>query len=230
MIYQPSEAKIAYDKYHRSFMVCGAAAHEGAYQIAHSLLEDSLKIENDQKNDEFQIKLDDSMITSLMLNDIFFVSAVDNFNCYLSEIIILILNVDPRPIYGKKIDAKLAFSISDIQSLRQEFIDMKVLELGYQKIDELSDFLLKNFEISALSNRLTSLRLNRIVQVRNIISHNRGVANRLFMERSASKTDHIGTHVKAGHAIRAASYLETLIEKIDREAVSKFEINGDSLA
>ena len=201
-------------------------AHEG-----NSAFIARLQQQANDTTDDFALKsvekdLDRAQNTSVLLNDLFYANAVDNFNAYLSDLILCILKVDPRPIYGKSVEAKNIFEIDDLESLKSEIIDKIVLELGYQNINDLANFMNKNFGISALSHWLSSRRLNRIIQSRNIIAHNRGLVNQLFLQRSGSKIDKIGEHVKIGHALRTAGYLESLISKIDREAVSKFNLNG----
>jgi hypothetical protein len=201
-------------------------AHAGHSTYIERLNQKKLDADDEMVLQSVERDLDRAQKTNVLLNDLFFANAVDNFNAYLSHLILCILKVDPRPIYGKSIEAKNIFEIDDLESLRSEIIDKIVIELGYQNINDLASFLNKNFGISTLSHWLTSKRLNRIIQTRNIIAHNRGEVNRLFLQRSGSKVDKIGTHVVVGDALRTARYLETLINKIDQEAVAKFSLTG----
>jgi hypothetical protein len=224
--YVPSLAKKNHDDHYFDFLTCGMVAHDGNSAFI-GRLNEQLK----DKKDDFDINLIERDLkraekTSVLLNDLFYANAVDNFNAYLSDIILEILKVDPRPIYGKSVEAKNVFEITDIDSLKSEIIDKTIIDLGYQNINDLGQFLSKNFGIRTLSHWLSSRRLNRIIQIRNIIAHNRGIVNRLFLQRSGSKSDILHQHVKVGHALRTAGYLEVLINKIDREAVLKFNLVG----
>jgi hypothetical protein len=208
------------------FLTCGLMSHSGYELFVDRMYKRAKKIRDDESANLVRNDIDQSKLAEILLNDLFFANAVDNFNAYLSSLILSIIRIDPRSIYGKMVETKYIFEIDDIDSLKSEIIDRMIIELGYQNINDLASFLKKNFGIVTLSHWLVSRRLNRIIQIRNIISHNRGVVNRLFMQRSGSKIDKLGEHVKAWRAIRVAGYLDNLIDKIDREAVLKFQLHG----
>lgn len=169
-------------------------------------------------------KEEEASEASRLFDELLFANGVDNFNAYLSDIIMEILAIDPRPIFGRKIDAKTIFSSPDLDSVKSEAIDRMILDMGYQNISDLAEFMEGNFGIRALSHWLTKKRLNRLIQIRNIIAHNRGIVNRTYLHKSGSKSDKLGERVNARFPLLTTSYLDNLAEKIDREAVSKFKL------
>ena len=157
-----------------------------------------------------------------MLEELLFASTIDNFNTYLSEILVEVIETDPRPIAGKKFSAKQAFTTSDIETLRKQIIEKFVLDLGYQNIDSLTEFLQENFGLKTLDHWLTKARLNRYIQIRNIITHNRGYSNQTYLFRSKSKVDVDGEKVFVPFALTSAKYLGRLVDKLDKEIDRKF--------
>lgn len=201
-----SQSRHAYVDHNILFAKCGLIVHEGAIT----------------KTNKKDIKIHDLRHCIDHLNKLLFASAVDNFQTYLSNILYEIYSRDSRTLYGKKISPKIVFESPDINSARKEIVERYISDLGYKNIAELSDIMDKELGIDSLSKPLTKLRLNRIIQVRNIISHNRGIVNDIFITRSKSKRDSVGESVRFWKPLVAAKYLDGLMRRIDEEAVTKF--------
>lgn len=153
-----------------------------------------------------------------------FSHAVDNFQSYLSDLLHHILEHYPKAMFGKKIDAKVLYEVPDLDSLKRRAVDKYVMDLGYKNAGELAEFLKDNFGLVTLSHSLTKLRLNRAIQIRNIIAHNRGIVNDVFIFRSGSKVDRVGDKVKTIHPLVISGYLAQLVDKLDVEARKKFDL------
>ena len=206
---------VAYYNYLKQNVVFGTAgmvAHHGLIKYALGEL----------TNEPIEKRLNDEEKAKVLIEQILFASAVDNFNCYLSEALVEVLNKDPRPLSGKKFDAKEAFNFENIDDLRKRILEKFIADLGYQKIDVLVEFLEKNFGVKSLSNWLTKLRLNRLIQIRNIITHNRGIVNKTYLYKSSSKRDVETSKVWVQGITKPASYLLGLATKVDRELEQKF--------
>ncbi|MFM7859453.1 MAG: hypothetical protein ACKO96_47900 [Flammeovirgaceae bacterium] len=152
------------------------------------------------------------------------VSAVDNFNSFLSELVLEVLEKDPRPLSGKQFPVKAILEHNDINELKRSVVEKFIVDLGYQNINDLSEFLSKNFGIKSLNGSLTRLRLSRLIQIRNVITHNRGVVNGVFLNRSQSKRDKLEDLVWVPHPVRLSGYLTGLVRAIDDEATTKFQL------
>jgi hypothetical protein len=220
--YNNTSARATYEKHRTVFLNCGLLSNNGFSALSIHFYKQEMF---EGVYDEDLISRDDLEKARVFLNDLLFAGAVDAFNAYLSDIILEILKQDPRPIYGKQFDAKFLFEVNDITSLRAEMINRLIVELGYQSITDLTVFLEKNFGLMSLSSWLTKLRLNRMIQIRNIVTHNRGIANKLYLHRSKSKIDSVDEHVRVAFSLRAAKYLDRLVEKLDQEVASKFDIS-----
>ena len=207
-----SDAWFAYNKHNINYSACGAISSRGL-----------IKFIEDAPYDKKEETLNRSTDAANLFEQLLFMNSVDNFNCYLSEIVFEIVKIDPRPIFGKKFDAKILFESDDIDEIKLSVIEKVIIEIGYQNIDYLTDYLEKNFGLKSLSGWLTKLRLNKILQIRNVISHNRGIANKTYMFRSRSKTDEIGSLVKHRFPPFTSRYLSSLVDKVDEEVVAKFQ-------
>ena len=180
--------------------------------------------EDDDSRESAEIRYRDGTMADELLNRLLFANAVDNFNTYLGSLLYEILAVDPRPMYGKKVDFKTIYNTSDIDDLRAEALERYVIELGYQSISDLADALEKSFGLSTLKHWLTKKRLNRLVQMRNIIAHNGGMVNRTYLLRSGDKRQKPGELIRVGFALTTAKYLSRLARRIDVEATAKFPL------
>ncbi len=210
----PTQAWFDYIRATIGFTTCGIIVHGGSK----SYMNGELSSESKEKC------LSDGPIAHSLLKSLLFASTVDNFQSYLSDIIYEILSNYPETMFGKKFDARLVFENPDIDSARRRIVDKYVMELGYKSADDLSKFMIDSFGIRVLSNKLTRLRLNRLIQIRNIVAHNRGLVNELYLFRSKSKSDRLGQSVKIPNALRAADYFFGLVNAMDREAMIKFNL------
>ena len=75
-----------------------------------------------------------------------FSSVVDNFQCYLSEILLHIFDERPELLSSGSTKNSLIFSHDDILSLKRSIVEQTVLGLGYKRIDELDRYFLENFK------------------------------------------------------------------------------------
>lgn len=148
--------------------------------------------------------------------------AIDLFQTYLADLVLEIVTKDPRPLRGRTVPVSVAFDCVSIEDVRKSIVDRYVLELGYQNVDDLTLSLQKNFGLVSLRNPLTRLCLRRYVQMRNIITHNRGICNSIYLEKSKSKSDRVGEVVRHYKPIVAARYITGLADRLDAEAVTKF--------
>ncbi|WP_448661847.1 hypothetical protein ACG3SL_14335 [Sphingomonas sp. CJ20] len=210
-----SKARLNYNQASINFATCGIVIISGVMDYS----------AGKSSNEPIEQCQEDGNKAYNVLNMLLFANAVDNFQTYLTELVYEILLTDPRPIFGKKFPADLLFSAPDMRSLQKSVIDRFVLDLGYQNIDELSKMLDSNFGIKTLNHWLSRKRLNRYIQMRNIITHNRGIVNELYLHKSRSKSDRLGKKVNVYKPLCAQKYLSSLAEHIDVEAASKFNLS-----
>ena len=157
-------------------------------------------------------------------NELLFVSIVDNFQCYLSDILLEIFAKNPNSLSGKSTSNSVIFQFADMLALRQHIINRAVLDLAYRSIEDLDNYLSSQLKFRITSNSFERLKLNRYIKIRNVIAHNRGVINQQFVDKCGAKADIIGKQVPIPYKHSVDSYLIRLARRIDFDAISKFSL------
>ena len=121
-----------------------------------------------------------------------FSRVVDNFLSYISGLLFEIFVQKPETLRTKeKIDVTIALDFTEKEQLIHYLAEQKVNELAYKGITELSEYLDSTLGFPLVENKAELSEINRIVQIRNLIIHNRGIVNK----RAADKCPSIGTGV-----------------------------------
>lgn len=158
--------------------------------------------------------------------ELLFVSVVDNFQCYLTEVLSLIFHKIPEALSDKSTKNSIIFQFTDIVELKKHIVDMAVLGFGYKSIDDLDQYFVNNLKMKLFESWMEKRRLNRLIQIRNIIAHNRGVINQQFMGKCGAKFDKIGDKVIIPNVSLVDRYVINLAQKFDRRLVQKFKIES----
>ncbi len=156
-----------------------------------------------------------------------FTRLVDNFQSYIVEIITRAFDENPSMIVNHKIDGSLAFSFSDIHELRIAVIEHMATKYSYLNVVDLDAELRSRFGFFLFPNRITKLRLRRIIEIRNLIVHNRSKINRKFMDAAGSKFDVYGQLVRLGNTRIMDRYLTNLAAEIDQRAREQFKLKKE---
>ena len=112
------------------------------------------------------------------------ISLVDNFLCYLSEIIQNVMIKRPEILRSSesiRFDEVLQFS--KFADLKQYIVDKKINELSYRGMGEFESYVQSRFGIDLFASDEERSLLTIFIESRNIITHNRGVPNDIFMKR-----------------------------------------------
>ena len=111
-------------------------------------------------------------------------SVADNFLSYLSEIIQSVMLKCPDVLKSSdmiKVSEILQFNkYSDIKSY---LVNKKINELSYGGISEIEKYVYARFGLNIFANDMEKYILAVLVESRNILSHNRGVINDMFIKR-----------------------------------------------
>lgn len=161
--------------------------------------------------------------------EMIFSRACDNFQTYISEILYLIYNKHPHSFFKRKYDAALAFSATNLEDLKRSIIDEQVGDLSYKSLHELAEFVQKSTGFQLFPNNISLLRASSLMNVRNLITHNRGIINSLYFSRTRKKNVRIGEKVEVPDALKAQRYLTTLAKDIDSRACLKFDFDREDL-
>jgi hypothetical protein len=153
-----------------------------------------------------------------------FCRGVDRFQTYVVELVADIFGSRPEMIPDIKISSREIFQTNDITDLQKRIIEEAASRYSYLNIVDLSLELEKKFSFSLFSSHLSMLRTRRIIEIRNILVHARGVINRQFISKVGATADQIGTQVSLPHPIMTDHYLHSIAVKIDRNAIEKFRL------
>jgi hypothetical protein len=209
----------AYCEFHEAmidFAASGYAAKFGLNQAQ----SDPEFLENEVERTD-QIERADRLVDRLL-----FAAAIDTFQTYLSDLLLEIITKHPRCLSSKQIKAQWIFEEPDIDSLKRRLLEKHVVDLGYRNVPDLIDEIKENFGLDIAQGWLGALRLSVLFQIRNLITHNRGVINTIFQFRVHSHKSRIGTPVRVPTPLVVGRYLMRKAQWIDGAACTKFDLVG----
>ncbi|VTR91501.1 Uncharacterized protein OS=Bradyrhizobium sp. (strain ORS278) GN=BRADO3599 PE=4 SV=1 [Gemmata massiliana] len=162
----------------------------------------------------------EQLLMQLMLSKI-----VDSYLCYLSELLTLVFVAKPETLKSKEqitIDDILQFN--DMKDVVLHLAEKKVHELSYQGMRKLAAYLKKKIGLDVLIDANDLDRLIQIIELRNLIAHNRGIANKIFLKRLPNYP------IKEGEVIRLdteatmkdVDFLASAVCDLERRAAQKF--------
>jgi hypothetical protein len=184
----------------------------------------------DAKKQQDDWDLDDSEEDDLRryIDECVLVRAVDNFQAYVVELLSKIFSQRPEMIAGNKIDARAIFEISDIRDLKRYAVEEMATKYSFMNVVDLDTELRSKFAFGLFQTKIRKIRIKRIVEIRNLVVHNRGIINNTFMKKTGSRYDTLGTLVKFPHPVIVIKYLDSAAIDIDRHANEKFTL-GNSI-
>jgi hypothetical protein len=151
--------------------------------------------------------------------------SVDNFLTYVSELLALIFQTRPEMLKSNetaKLEMILQFKTMD--DLISALVEKRVSDLAYQGMGDLSKDLSRKIGFDLFEKQEDLERAVRIIEVRNLIVHNRAIVNRLFLSRLPGFTASLGDRVDMeGKAVLDdIEFLASSVSDIDKRAIEKF--------
>ncbi|MEK6300902.1 MAG: hypothetical protein AABO41_09295 [Acidobacteriota bacterium] len=151
--------------------------------------------------------------------------SVDNFLTYVSELLALTFRTRPEMLKSNetaRLDLILQFKRMD--DLISFLVEKRVTDLAYKGMRDLSKDLSTKIGFNLFEGEEALARAVRIIEVRNLIVHNRAIVNRLFLSRLPDFTASLGDRVDLqGNAVLDdMEFLDSSVSDIDRRAVEKF--------
>lgn len=161
---------------------------------------------------------------------------VDNCLTYISEIMALIFRTKPETLKSSetmRVDVLLEHESMD--DLISTLTERRVDQLAYQGMADLSADLSERLGFSLFRQDDELERAVRIVEIRNLIVHNRAVANRRFLSRLPDFPAKFGEtlELSSNDVFDDLEFLAQSCADIDGHAAKKFDlpqpISGESL-
>jgi hypothetical protein len=115
----------------------------------------------------------------------------DNFLTYISQLLALVFRTRPETLRSKgteKLDFILQYTSMD--DLVAAIAEKRVNDLSYKGIDDLAEYLQDQIGFVLFDSSENSDRAKYLIEVRNLLVHNRGIVNQIFLSRLRSYSRH----------------------------------------
>ena len=157
--------------------------------------------------------------------------SVDNYLVYISELLALVFKTRPEMLKSSDM-VKLDFVLKheSMNDLINALAEQKVSELSYQGMRELSTFLSKRFDFGLFTEPNELEQAIQIVQARNLIVHNRGIVNAIYLSRVSNAASQIGRPIflTTMEVFEDIMFLGCSVADIENRAISKYGLPVDS--
>jgi hypothetical protein len=128
---------------------------------------------------EFSAQLSRMLVTSM----------VDNFHCYLSDLLQEVMVKKHEVLRSSdRVTTQEILQFDKMKDLRSFLADRKLNELSYGGLSVMQEFISDRLGIAIFNSEKERLLLTIFLELRNIHVHNRGVINRLFLNRVGTST------------------------------------------
>lgn len=150
--------------------------------------------------------------------------AIDNFLTYISEMLGLLFKTRPETLRsGETVRLDMVLKHATMEDLISDLTDRKVNELSYQGMRDLSAYL-EHLGFRLFTTTEDMERAIRLIELRNIIVHNRRIVNSLFLGRVSQSPCQLGERYRLD-SLSVHSDIEFLARSaadIDERASAKF--------
>lgn len=168
-------------------------------------------------------------IHSVLLGEMVFCQGVNSFQTYLANLMTLIYEKYPKKLSSNK-QMTYQFCIEHHMAgdLIAALADKTATELTHQRLDDLAKHFEKKLDLPLFTTKDHSTNATLCVDIRNLMTHNRGIVNRFFIQRNPQFTANLGTKLALGEQDRRKmlSSLAYCARQLDIRAIKKFRLNG----
>jgi hypothetical protein len=155
---------------------------------------------------------------------------VDNFLTYVSELLSLIFRTKPDTLKsGQNVRFDFILQFQTLSDLISALVDKRVSELSYSGMEALSKDLSEHLGFELFPEPEDYKRARYLIEVRNILVHNRGIINRLFLDRLKDLHEPLGEpgavlQLTYQTALLGLLFLRDAVVDIDSRAAQKFAL------
>jgi len=162
----------------------------------------------------------------LMLQ-LFFCRHVDNFQTFLEDTIRAIYSSKPELLRrSEQVTVAQVLAHAEMRSFIEELIETRIHKLAYKSVRDLAIFLKEDAKFELFPETKPRMSVELSFDVRNLITHNYGIVNRIFL----SKHPDAGLSLGQAYPVfpeRIAESVRVLIaaaRDVETRAVQKFRI------
>lgn len=167
-------------------------------------------------------KLHRTLILEMML-----CRATDNFLTYLSELLALVFRSRPETLRSAEtVRLDKVLKHATMEDLVRDLAERKVNQLSYQGMRDLSAYLSERLGFELFPNALNLERAVRTIEFRNLIVHNRGIVNDLFLSRVPGEAGKVGEplNLDTDQIFDDLNFIAVSVYDVDSRAVEKFRL------
>jgi hypothetical protein len=149
----------------------------------------------------------------------------DNFLTYIAELLAVVFTARPETLRSSetvKVEDVLRHQTMD--ELLHSLAERKVEKLSYQGVRDLQQDLIDKLGFQLFLSASDLTRAVRIIEMRNLVAHNRGVVNSVFKRRTGDSSATVGQRLKldAKAVFSDLEFLSGLAKDIDHRAALKW--------
>ncbi len=153
----------------------------------------------------------------------------DNFLTYVTELLVVVFRARPETLRSSetvRLDAILKHAT--MEELVHGLAERKVSQLSYQGMRDLSAYLADRLGFELFTKPENLERAVRIIESRNLIVHNRGLVNDLFLSRVPSASAKIGEplDLDTDQIFDDLEFIALSVYEVDDRAVQKFSLSA----
>jgi hypothetical protein len=196
LLYNPSETQKCSEVFYRFiseydkitglffFTVTLAARMDETQKVVRSALEKAGEPVKPTEDDLHFKKVRDY---SSLLSRNLVTSMANNLLCYVSEILQLVVNKRHEILRSREeLTTEEVLQFKRISEVVAFIADRKINELSYGGLRKMQEFIADRLGVEMFNNDKERMLLTILVELRNIHTHNRGIVNKLFLNRIGS--------------------------------------------
>ena len=152
---------------------------------------------------------------------------VDNYLTYISAVMSLIFRLRPETLRsGEQVRLDVVLRHQTMDDLVSDLADRRVNQLSYLGMDDLSGELSDRLGFSLFEQSNDLQRAARIIEIRNLIVHNRAVVNRFFQSKVPDNSTDVGQPLtlEVDPVFSDLEFLAISVSAADTRAVEKFNL------
>jgi hypothetical protein len=164
---------------------------------------------------------------SALLTEMLFCRGVNSFLTYLADLVTLIYEKYPKMLQSdKQMTYRFCIEHHIAGDLIPALAEKTVTELTHQSLAVLAKFFEKKLDLVLFTKKADLAKAALSVDMRNVITHNRGIVNRLFINRNPQFAEDLGKRVVLDEQ-ESREMLSTLgygARQLDLRAIKKFRL------
>lgn len=152
---------------------------------------------------------------------------VDNFLSYLSDLLALIYKTQPAMLKSSEQETlEFILQFDSMDTLRSALAEKRVERLAYLGLRDLQEYLEKQTNFSLLPDKSTLEKAALLVEIRNVIVHNRAIVGNPTVRRFPSLKNALGKRLyfKSDELEDYKDFIGNVVIDIDVRATVKFKL------